>query len=287
MSVTAAAGGNAALVFALPDDTDDPPTVTIIAADSTVALAPTAVGVGAAGDGSYTYVWQVPGGQAPGLYTATLSGQIAAAPVSTSVTVAVTTLPVYASLDLVKHSLISGGQIKDARDDLLREKLESGARSIDDHTGRRFWLDSAPVTRVLRTRGRVVCDDDGERLLVPDIGDVDNLVVEVGRGSTWQDITDRVEVDPPDATVDQQPVTSLLYGSWGTARRARVTARWGWPAVPQPIREANLIQALRLFARRGSPEGVLGSAEWGGIRVSRLDPDVAALVGRYVVDGFG
>jgi hypothetical protein len=53
------------------------------------------------------------------------------------------------------------------------------------------------------------------------------------------------------------------------------------------IREATLIQALRLYKRKDSPEGVLGSAEWGTVRVSRLDPDVAKLVESLVLPGFG
>ncbi|MDX2921298.1 hypothetical protein PV370_25695, partial [Streptomyces sp. NE06-03C] len=67
----------------------------------------------------------------------------------------------------------------------------------------------------------------------------------------------------------------------------QVTARWGWPAVPDEIVQATLIQAARLYKRKDSPEGVTGSAEWGVVRLSRRDPDVWALIEHYVLPGFG
>jgi hypothetical protein len=57
----------------------------------------------------------------------------------------------------------------------------------------------------------------------------------------------------------------------------RITAAWGWDAVPDPIEEACLLQASRLLSRRDSPHGIAGSPEAGSeIRLlERLDPDVA------------
>jgi hypothetical protein len=43
---------------------------------------------------------------------------------------------------------------------------------------------------------------------------------------------------------------------------------------------------MRLYKRKDSPEGVLGTAEWGGpVRLSRVDPDVAALLTPFVIPG--
>ncbi|MFC8456442.1 hypothetical protein ACFUJ0_06100 [Streptomyces sp. NPDC057242] len=67
----------------------------------------------------------------------------------------------------------------------------------------------------------------------------------------------------------------------------RVGTRFGWPAVPDDITEAALIQAARLYRRKDSPEGVTGSAEWGVVRLSRRDPDVWNLIDPYVLPGFG
>lgn len=287
--LTVAAGSDVALVFTFASDTDATPTIAIVDSDSTVVVSSTSTGVSSLGSGVYTYVWQVGSAQAADIYTATMSGEISGAAVSEQLTVTVTALPVYTTLGLLKDSLVSGGDVKAARDSLLQQKIASASRSIDDHCGRRFYLDDEASTRIVSPRKRARRDRDGDRLLVDDIGSATGLIVEVGNTTSgWSDITSSVELEPTDATAKRWPFTSLHRTSnWLAVNRVRVTARWGWPAVPQTIQEATLIQALRLFKRKDSPEGVLGSAEWGGIRVSRLDPDVAKLVERYVLDGFG
>lgn len=194
----------------------------------------------------------------------------------------------YATLAELKEQLSIEAD-DDSRDDLLTKALASASRSIDQATNRRFWIDDTPVARVLATRHRTVADEDGDHLLTKDIGSASGVVVEVGRPGAWSDITSSVDLEPPDALDDGQPVTSLLLlsGAWpvGGGQRARVTARWGWPAVPDNIVQACLIQASRLYKRKDSPEGVMGSAEWGVVRLSRRDPDVWALIEPYILAG--
>jgi hypothetical protein len=62
--------------------------------------------------------------------------------------------------------------------------------------------------------------------------------------------------------------------------RVKVTATFGWTAVPDAVKLACLIQASRLFARRHSPFGILGSPETGGeLRLlERLDADLVVSV---------
>jgi hypothetical protein len=190
---------------------------------------------------------------------------------------------VYTTLELVKESLNE----PTGRDSFVTEKILSASRSIDRHCGRRFYLETTATARIVNPRGRSVRDRQGDRLLVDDIGSATGLVAEVGSTAAgWTEVT--VEAEPTDALAKGEPVTSLLYGSrWSAHDRVRVTARWGWPEVPQVVREAALIQAIRLYKRKDSPEGVLGSSEWGMVRVSRLDPDVAKLVESLVLPGFG
>ena len=63
----------------------------------------------------------------------------------------------------------------------------------------------------------------------------------------------------------------------------KVTARWGWAAVPSTIKQATLLQASRLLARRDAPFGIAGSPDVGSeIRLlARVDPDVAVAVAPY------
>lgn len=175
-----------------------------------------------------------------------------------------------------------------SRDALLDKALSATSRSIDKTCGRRFWLDPVAVQRTYRTRGRVVREDDGDLLLVDDIGALTGLVVETGSGSSWSAVTG-YETSPDNALLDGEPITGLLRvsGTWGsTTARARITAQFGWPAVPDDITEAALIQAARLYKRKDSPEGVMGSAEWGVVRLSRRDPDVWNLIEPFILPGF-
>ena len=176
-----------------------------------------------------------------------------------------------------------------SREAPLNSALAAASRGIDRATGRRFWLDADPVQRTYNPRGRIVRESDGDLFLVDDIGNVAGLVVETGSGTSWSAVTD-YETGPENAIADGKPITGLLrtLGTWGlTTTRLRVTARFGWPAVPDEVTEAALIQASRLYKRKDSPEGIIGSAEWGVRNLSRRDPDVWALIEPFILPGFG
>jgi hypothetical protein len=91
---------------------------------------------------------------------------------------------------------------------------------------------------------------------------------------------------PGDAAEKGEPFTGVLAVCF-PGRRWRITARWGWPAVPDDIAQATLLLANRRFMRVDSPEGVAGWNDQGPVRVSRFDPDIEDLVGPYVLPGFG
>lgn len=189
----------------------------------------------------------------------------------------------YAGLALLKAAL---GITDTTRDVLLGQALSSSARQIDKHCGRRFYADTTSV-RIYRTRDRVVRDADGDLLLVDDIATDTGLIVQVGDGTAWTTVTD-YETEPDGALSRNEPITGLrrISGRW-SARRARVTAVPGWPAVPDQIVQAHLMQATRLFRRKDSPEGLAGSPDFGVVRLGRIDPDVQALLAPYVLPGIG
>jgi len=178
-----------------------------------------------------------------------------------------------------------------SRDGLLDRALAAASRGIDKATGRTrgFWLDPEPTARVYRLDGRTVWRGENNLLLVDEIGSSTGLLVEASYVTSWSTVTD-FETTPDNALADGRPVTGLLRPgrAWGLAStRIRVTARFGWPEIPDDITEACLIQASRLFKRKDSPEGVMGSSEWGVVRLSRRDPDVWNLIEPYRLDGFG
>lgn len=193
----------------------------------------------------------------------------------------------YVDIGTLKASF---GTTDTARDDLLTAAIAAASRLIDRNAGRRFWLDASVSQRTYKPDSRALCSESGELLIVDDIGTTDGLIVETGSvGGAYTVVTD-YETTPENATPRGLPVTGLLRpsGTWGSGiARIRVTAKWGWPAVPDEIAQAALIQAARLVKRKDSPEGVLGSADWGGaLRLGRIDPDVFELTKHFVLPGF-
>lgn len=187
----------------------------------------------------------------------------------------------YASLTELKTAL----RITNNADDTeLQSKLTSASRRVDKDTGRPhgFGQDSGTTSRIYTPRHQ-------ELLSVDDISTATSLVVEVGRGTSWSTVdANSYDLLPENAEVDSMAIETLqrvvgCWPLWGT-QRVRVTARWGWPAVPENIKNATILLAARLFRRKDSPEGVKGFSDLGVVRVSRYDPDYDNLISPFVKD---
>ena len=168
------------------------------------------------------------------------------------------------------------------RDAQLTAALRAVCEAIDNATGRSF----APATGVatIRTvRARVQHTDEGQVLLVDDIGSAIGLTAQAGRaGGSFSPVTGALELYPLEDVERGWAATGVLLsgGTWPTGPGARIQmgGDWGWPATPAVVEQASLLQGSRIFKRKDSPEGILGSAEWGALRVSRVDPDVEAML---------
>lgn len=184
------------------------------------------------------------------------------------------------------------------RDALLTLALNTAMGQINELAGRTFEAATASATaRVYHTtRASFIADPDiyspGATLLVDPIGDLTGLAVATGNTSTGTFTTlpaTTYDPGPDNAIVKGQPVTfirNLSYG-WKLYPYVQVTARYGWPvATPPAILTAELLQGGRLFKRKDSLEGVVGSADWGAITVRKVDPDVMALISPYCMPGF-
>lgn len=183
--------------------------------------------------------------------------------------------PAYADLDDFKEMR----RVTTTTDDrAFLRVLRSAARRIDRKCHRRFWLDRVPSAREFDTAGRMTPDG---LLVVDDIG-VADIEVYTGGPTSWSlEESSAYTTYPDNALALGEPITGLVWpGAWHG--RAKVVTRWGPPLIPDEITEANLLLANRLYLRKDSPEGVAGG-EWGGMRLSRWDPDVEALVGPYVL----
>ena len=189
----------------------------------------------------------------------------------------------YVTLSEVKAYL----RISDSVDDTMLEQIvESASRSIDRIANRRFYLDADASARTYRLIGNL-------RVQVDDFGTTTGLVVKTdpddsGVYQTTFVLDSDYIVEPTNALAKGRPFTTITIVG-GTAfslpvnyrPQVEVTARWGWPSVPDDIVEATLILCADLYKRRDSVGGVLGLSELGAIRMSPLGRDIAAMVRAY------
>lgn len=174
-----------------------------------------------------------------------------------------------------------------ADDSLLERAVESASREIDKAVERRFWQDSSAVARyfsAVSPIGPLEVDDfattTGLLVATDDAGD--------GLYSTSWTLDTHFETTPRNASADSEPWSYLEIkwaGTklWPTYRpnAIKVTAKWGWAAVPKAIEAATLIQASRLFTRRTSPSGISGWQDSPVLVPWRPDPDVERLIAPY------
>jgi hypothetical protein len=195
----------------------------------------------------------------------------------------------YATLTQIKAYM----SISDNTDnDLLEDLVESASRSIDRIANRRFYLDSTASARLYRAYSDIF-------VYVDDIGTTSSLVVatdENGNGTYSKTLTLNQDyiLDPLTASSLGRPFTQLTMVSntetWpifpgltqnGLRPGVQVTARWGWPSVPDDINMACLILAADLYKRKDAPGGILGLGDLGVVRMSPVGRDITAMVRAY------
>jgi hypothetical protein len=195
----------------------------------------------------------------------------------------------YATLTQIKAYM----SISDNTDnDLLEDLVESASRSIDRIANRRFYLDATASARLYRAYSDIF-------VYVDDIGTTSSLVVKTdsnGNGTYAKTLTLNQDyiLDPLTASSLNRPFTQLTMVSntetWpifpgltqnGLRPGVQVTARWGWPSVPDDINMACLILTADLYKRKDAPGGILGLGDLGVVRMSPLGRDVTAMVRAY------
>ncbi len=84
------------------------------------------------------------------------------------------------------------------------------------------------------------------------------------------------------AVFNLRAVGDYLFPVYGDGLASlEVTANWGWPAVPDAVKQSTLMYSARLYSRKASPLGVIGVGDFGPVRISRSDPDIAHLLMDY------
>jgi len=195
----------------------------------------------------------------------------------------------YATKNQIKAALrIGTADVVD--DDLIDNCAGAASRLIDGYCNRKFWAVGSATSRVYQAENEFYCNID----------DISGTAITLKTSSfpgngfdvTWT-VTD-YQLEPLNGNLDGltwsydkiRAVGNYLFptvnANYGEQALVQVTANFGWPSIPEPVTQATIIQASRLFKRYDSPLGVAGFGDMGAIRVSRaLDPDVAQLVEPY------
>lgn len=188
----------------------------------------------------------------------------------------------YCTLNELKAAL----RITDSVDDVLLENaVEAASRRIDNECSRRFYADA-------NVSARVYASDRHDMVFVDDISTATGLVVKIdddadGTFETTLALNVDYQLEPLNNLAQGRPALLLraldtMFPIAATKRAlVEVTAAWGWPAVPDAIREATVLLALRQFKRLDSPLGVAGFGDLGAVVVRRIDPDVTAMIEPY------
>lgn len=160
-------------------------------------------------------------------------------------------------------------------DDRLTDALLSASREVERYCNRQFNQVTSATSRVYRpgSLSKVMSDDfystTGFALETDPGGDGTF-------GVLWTDAD--YELSPDNGIVDGQPgwpywkieaVRGLYFpiNNYGKRSTVRVTAKWGWAAVPAPVKQATLIMAAETYSLKGAPLGVAGFGDFGPIRV--------------------
>lgn len=185
--------------------------------------------------------------------------------------------------DLATYLGVAGGKDKP----LMENAVAAASDLVTDHCQRDFNTTTTATARVYETRTHLVCDVD-------DFHTTTDLVVKTDTGDngtynqTWTITTDFV-LEPRngvEAALTGFPyrrviaVGSYLFPENTGRARVQVTAKWGWAAIPDKVKQATRILAAELYRLKDAPLGIAAAGEFGPLRVREV-PQVALLLKAY------
>ncbi len=166
-----------------------------------------------------------------------------------------------------------------ADDSLLDDAVNAASRQIDAFCGRYFYADGSASARKFFT-------ENIYKLRVDDISTTTGLVVKYD-----DDDDGTYEVTVSSANYQVLPINGIVGGiknspyyiielvsdgsnEWpldysSNRPRAEITANWGYPSVPDQIKQATLMLASELFAMRNAPLGVAGVGDFGVVNIQQ------------------
>lgn len=177
--------------------------------------------------------------------------------------------------------------ITDSTDDTpLQSVLDATDALIDNYVDRKQGFGTATETRYYTA-------DDWRYVLTDDLVSITTLETDDNADgtyeTTWTANTD-YNLAPGNAALDGWPYTEIDVSvnipknfPRGVYRGVKVTGVFGWPSVPNAVKQAALIQAGAVWSSRTSPFGIIGSQDLGGIlrQTRALHPEAQVLLDAY------
>lgn len=168
----------------------------------------------------------------------------------------------------------------------IDDALAAASRDVEHYCHRQFNKTTSATARVFHPMS---C----RRADVDDFHTVTDLVIATDNGddgtyeTTWAAAD--YQLEPLNGIVDGEsgwPYRSIVaaadrtFTAYGRRPPLQVTAQWGWNAVPAPVKAATLILAAELLKLREAPFGVVGTGDFGVVRVQN-NRKASALLNPY------
>ena len=180
------------------------------------------------------------------------------------------------------------------QDTNISNAIQSASRQIDRICQRKFWQDSTVQVKTFTPISNIFLD-------VPDISTTTGLIVKLDTnddGTHEKTITINTDfilrpTNPRElgtGSGEHEPFTEIRILNTRSSERfdpdiinnVQITAKFGFPIIPEDIKQATLIQGLRLFKRKDTPFNVFGNEQTGTIELfSKFDPDALALLKNF------
>jgi hypothetical protein len=186
----------------------------------------------------------------------------------------------YLKLEQLKEAV---GEDSELHDEAYERAIEAASRQIDEFRGDQFWLDQTPSARLFRAEHPLI-------LWTGDFATPTGLTVATdldGDGiyeTVWATTDFSVE---PLRRLNGRPFDRIIavgdkeFPCAYARPTVQVTARWGWPAVPEAVEQACQILAIDHFKSKDLTGGVAGFSDLGPVRVAAFNPQARALLMPY------
>ena len=179
----------------------------------------------------------------------------------------------YCTLVEFKANFYPAGLIDIIDDTVIESKIEAVSRLIDEYCERHYYKSSA-------SEKRYFSPEWVDLLKVGDLVSITTLKSDTDGDrvyeTTWT--TSDYDLEPLNASQDGKPYTKIRSTPNGDYQFPRIRKGveidgiWGWPAVPKIVKEACLLQTIRLFKAKDSSREAREGARLG---CYRRDPVVS------------